>query len=200
MKRDLRADNGEWRTENEYSDFILATQTLQLPSRPHTRLSLSGSKRYRAGVHPSSFSFPLSAFSLVEVTLALGLAGFCLVALLGLIPAGLHNASTATEQTAAVGLLGAVVADLRGTPGSSDTSPRYAISIPASGSATTSTNYFSDDGQTNARSQSRYVVESTLTSQPNDLAFARILIYWPAMATSTNAKGSVESITVLDRR
>ncbi|MFZ4776172.1 MAG: hypothetical protein ACOYM3_12445 [Terrimicrobiaceae bacterium] len=148
----------------------------------------------------SGFRFPTSAFSLVEVTLALGLAGFCLVALLGLIPAGMRNASTATEQTAAVGLLGAVVADLSGTIGSSSSSPQYGIALPASGSATTSTNYFSDGGQTNARSQSRYVVESTITPQNNDLATARILIYWPAMATSTNAKGSVESVTVLDRK
>jgi uncharacterized protein (TIGR02598 family) len=148
----------------------------------------------------SGFKFQVSAFSLVEVTLALGLAGFCLVALLGLIPAGMRNASTATEQTAAVGLLGAVVSDLRGTPGSSSTSPRYGIVVPASGSLTSSTNYFSDDGQTNARSQSRYVVESTLTPQPNDLVNARILIYWPAMATSTKAQGSVESVTVLDRK
>ena len=147
----------------------------------------------------SAFRFQVSAFSLVEVTLALGLAGFCLVALMGLIPAGMRNASTATEQTTAVGLLGAVVADLRGTPGSSNASFLYGIAIPASGSATTSTNYFSDDGQTNARSQARYVVESTITPQNNDLANARILIYWPAMAASTNAKGSVESVTVLDR-
>jgi len=157
----------------------------------------SGGRKSR--LNPSGFSFQVSAFSLVEVTLALGLAGFCLVALLGLIPAGLRNASTATEQTAAVGLLGDIVADLRGTPINSANSPRFGIAIPASGNATTST-YFSDDGQTNARSQSRYVVESTLTPQPNDLVNARILIYWPAMATSTNAKGTVESITVLDRK
>lgn len=150
-------------------------------------------------LHPSSLILHPFAFSLVEVTIALGLAGFCLVALMGLIPAGLHNASTATEQTAAVSLLGDVVADLRGTPDTATTSPRYQISIPASGIATTST-YFSDDGQTNTRSQSRYAVESTLTPQPNDLVNARIRIYWPAMATSTNAKGSVESVTVLDRR
>jgi uncharacterized protein (TIGR02598 family) len=142
----------------------------------------------------------LSAFSLVEVTLALGIAGFCMVAMLGLIPAGMRNASTATEQTAAIGILGAVVADLRGTPGSSNTSPRYGITVPASGSATGSTNYFSDDGQTNARSQSRYGVESTLTPQNNQMVQARILIYWPAIAASTNARGSVESVTVLDRK
>lgn len=141
-----------------------------------------------------------TGFSLVEVTVALAIAGFCLVALLGLIPAGMRNASTATEQTAAIGLLGAIMADLRGTPRSSNTSPRYLIAIPASGSATTSTNYFSDDGETNGRSQSRYVVESTLTPQSNDLVNARILIYWPAMAAATNAKGSVESVTILDRK
>lgn len=161
------------------------------------RRTKNGERKSR--LHPSAFRFPLSAFSLVEVTLALGLAGFCLVALLGLIPAGLRNASTATEQTAAVGLLGDVMADLRGTPINSANSPRFGIAIPSSGNVTTAT-YFSDDGETNARSQSRYVVESTLNPQPNNLVNARILIYWPALATSTNAKGSVESVTVLDRK
>ena len=176
--------------------------TLDARHSPAATRRLARSRSYRPAGCPADGlpRFQVSAFSLVEVTIALGIAGFCLVVLLGLIPAGMRNASTATEQTAAVGLLGAVVADLRETPGSSNTSAHFGITIPASGSATTATNYFSDDGQTNARSQSRYGVESTVTPQPNELAFARILIYWPAMAASTNAKGSIESVVVLDRK
>ena len=39
-----------------------APLTLRLPSRRHIRLSLPGTKRYRAGVQLSAFSFSLSAF------------------------------------------------------------------------------------------------------------------------------------------
>lgn len=41
----------------------------------------------------------LAAFSLVEVTLALGVTGFCLIAILGLIPVGISSNQAASEQT-----------------------------------------------------------------------------------------------------
>jgi hypothetical protein len=55
------------------------------------------------------------AFSLVEVALALGVAAFCLIAILGLLPAGLNTNQTSTRQTTANGILSSIVADLRGT-------------------------------------------------------------------------------------
>jgi hypothetical protein len=56
-----------------------------------------------------------AAFSLVEVTLALGVAGFCLIAILGLLPAGLNTNQNSTRQTTANGVLSSIVADLRAT-------------------------------------------------------------------------------------
>ena len=52
------------------------------------------------------------AFSLVEVTLALGVAAFCLIAVFGLVPVGLQTNRNATSQTAATNIIAAVVADL----------------------------------------------------------------------------------------
>ena len=43
-------------------------------------------------------------FSMVEVTLALGIAGFCLVALLGLLPLGTSQSADASKATAGTGL------------------------------------------------------------------------------------------------
>ena len=43
----------------------------------------------------------IAAFSLVEVTLALGIAAICLVALFGLMPVGVQTNRSATSQTAA---------------------------------------------------------------------------------------------------
>ena len=55
------------------------------------------------------------AFSLVEVTLALGIAAFCLLAVFGLMPIGVQTNRNTTSQTAAANIMAAVVADLRAT-------------------------------------------------------------------------------------
>src|SRR5437867_7336907 len=53
-----------------------------------------------------------TAFSLVEVTLALGVAAFCLIAVLGLLPTGLKTQQASTEQTTANTIVSQIVADL----------------------------------------------------------------------------------------
>src|SRR5436190_21311438 len=75
------------------------------------------------------------AFSLVEITLALGVAAFCLLAVFGLVPVGVQTNRNATSQTAATSVIAAVVADLRATPlttppGQAITSLQYQIPIP----------------------------------------------------------------------
>ena len=54
-----------------------------------------------------------AAFSLVEVTLALGIAAFCLMAVFGLVPVGVQTNRNATSQTAATNILSSVVSDIR---------------------------------------------------------------------------------------
>ena len=54
-------------------------------------------------------------FSLVEVTLALGVASVCLIAIFGLLPVGLRTNQDAIQQGSAADILGAVMADLRAT-------------------------------------------------------------------------------------
>src|SRR6266436_9218235 len=56
-----------------------------------------------------------SAFSLIEVTLALGIAAFCLIAVFGLMPIGVQTNRNATSQTRASNIMAAVLADLRAT-------------------------------------------------------------------------------------
>ena len=68
------------------------------------------------------------AFSLVEVTLALGIAAFCLIAIFGLLPVGMQTNRNATSQTAATNILSSVVSDIRASPkGSSTNSTQYGI-------------------------------------------------------------------------
>jgi type II secretory pathway pseudopilin PulG len=61
-------------------------------------------------------SLARSGFSLIEVTLALGVAGFCLIAIMGLLPVGLKTNQAATQQTTANAILSALVSDIRTTP------------------------------------------------------------------------------------
>jgi uncharacterized protein (TIGR02598 family) len=85
-----------------------------------------------------------AAFSLVEVALALGVAGFCLITILGLMPASLKTNQTSTRQTTANGILSAIVADLRATPATSTTSNLFGIQFQRN---TTTTLYFDGDGR-----------------------------------------------------
>jgi len=78
---------------------------------------------------------PNAAFSLVEVTLALGIMAFCLVAIFGLLPTGLNTSRDAIAQTAAANIAAAIAADLRQTPAATaatptQQSPRFLIAVP----------------------------------------------------------------------
>lgn len=69
----------------------------------------------------------LAAFSLVEVTLALGVAGFCLLAVFALLPIGVKTNQTSFSQTAAATILSDVVADMRTVPKSYDNAQTYSV-------------------------------------------------------------------------
>ena len=80
-----------------------------------------------------------TSFSLVEVTIALGVAAICLIGIFGLLPIGLQTDQNATEQSRALGISSVVIADLRATPGSgSGTSPQLGIPIPVLSAASVS--------------------------------------------------------------
>jgi len=68
-----------------------------------------------------------AAFSLVELTLALGVAAFCLIAVLGLVPVGVQTNRNATSQTTATNILSSVVSDMRATLPTASTSTKYGI-------------------------------------------------------------------------
>ncbi len=140
-----------------------------------------------------------AAFSLVEVTVALGIAAFCLVAVFGLMPVGVQTNRNATSQTAATNIMAAVVADLRATPKTpgtwTGTSPQFGIPL-----GTSTTLYFDSSGQfsTSLQTDSRYQVNVTFPSA-GTLTYADLKVTWPAAATSANASGSVETFAAFDR-
>jgi uncharacterized protein (TIGR02598 family) len=77
-----------------------------------------------------------SAFSLVELTLALGIAAFSLITVFALVPVGVLTNRNATSQTAATNILSSVVSDIRASPPGQGASATYKINR-AKGSFTT---------------------------------------------------------------
>jgi uncharacterized protein (TIGR02598 family) len=148
-----------------------------------------------------------AGFSLVEVTLALGIMAFCLVAVFGLLPTGLNTSRDAIAQTAAANIAGAISADLRQAPAATTTipnpqSPRFLITPTVAASQTvTHTLFFTQNGtvatstpatsaqDANADPTQYPVYRAALVFSRTNAAAAdrtatsvRILITWPALA------------------
>lgn len=146
-----------------------------------------------------------SAFSLVEVTLALGIISFSLLAIFGLFATGSRLSHTASEQTASVGILSAVTADLRATPKTVSTSVQFGIAIPGTpGGNSTTTLYFDSTGQSstalNGSSRYRLVVTFVPNGGTVSATLADLRLTWPAAALPTNANTEASEIFVaLDR-
>ena len=129
----------------------------------------------------------VAAFTLVEVALAMGVASFCLVAVLGLVPLGVSTGQVASDQTAASDILTHVLADLRATPVTSLTSAEYSITIPAAGTTPPATTlYFGSSAQQFSVSAtpgvSRYRLTVTFLPRPGGgrtATGATLLVSWP---------------------
>lgn len=144
-----------------------------------------------------------AGFSLVEVTLALGVAAFCLIALFGLLPLGIQTHQSSISQTAAASVLSSVFADLRATPKTSLTSPQYDITF-----GTAKSLYFDVEGRavtpTDPNTTPRYRVTISFPASPVGAfapTFVSLKITWPALvdpATTTPA-GLIETFAAFDR-
>jgi Tfp pilus assembly protein PilV len=151
----------------------------------------------------------IAGFSLVEVTLALGVASFSLLTFFGLLSVGVNSNRTSSEQTAATNILTSIVSDIRSTPnplpkGSQRNSTVFGITIPASNavsSTTPSTLYIGENAELTTENAARYRLTfwttASTTTKPETIV--RLLITWPAKAPYTSALGSVESVIALDR-
>lgn len=155
------------------------------------------------------------AFSLVEVTIALGIASFCLLVAFGLLPIGMATNRDSIEQTTAASLSSSIVADLRSTPfgmTNSTSSPRYGVVFPAVGSGSQVTSLFlTPDGSTNSPTGStgsplfRATITVATPATGRAASTGRVWVTWPAMADqNTNAlpshySGSFITVVGLDR-
>jgi uncharacterized protein (TIGR02598 family) len=139
-----------------------------------------------------------AGFSLVEVTLALGIAAFCLIAVFGLVPVGVQTNRNATSQTAASNIMAAVVADLRATPKVNSTSAQFGITF--GGPPNPAILFFDSTGQYSVSQTANSRYRLTLTwSGSATLRYADVKITWPAAATVANASGLAEMFAAFDR-
>lgn len=136
-----------------------------------------------------------AAFSLIEVTLAMGVAAFCLIAVFGLMPVGVQTNRNATSQTAATSIIASVVADLRATPIANSTSSQFGIRF-----GNNATLYFDSAGQfsTSPAANSRYQLNVTWNGSAV-LRYADLKVTWPAAPTPANATGSTEMFAAFNR-
>ena len=168
-----------------------------------------------------------AAFSLVEVTLALGVAAFCLVSIFGLLPIGVSTNQASFEQTGAANVASTVAADLRAYSSASSTAKTttyYQIPVPIAPPTAASgftTFYVRADGtrsgevkqDANPTQAPHYRVTLYFnaagagpTSNPGNpnAVSTRMLITWPALADGkansapSKFSGSFESFVGLN--
>jgi type II secretory pathway pseudopilin PulG len=157
---------------------------------------------------------PTCAFSLVELTLAIGVAAFCLITVFALVPVAVQTNRNATSQTAANNIIASVIADMRGTPRGVTPSAQFAINLPANAASPadpppcsgTQTLYFNGEGQaaTVIEANSRYRLIVTFVRNPTGATaptYARLKVSWPAAVDpcTITPSGSVETFAAFDR-
>ncbi len=153
-----------------------------------------------------------AAFSLIEVVLALGLTSFCLIALLGLLPVGLHSNQDAIQQAEASDVLSAAISDLYATPsttppGMATNSCQFRIPIPANpvtASSVISTLYFVGNGQWSTSLQGGSLYRLTITALTNGASartatFLDLKVTRPASVAVNNATETLETFVALNR-
>jgi type II secretory pathway pseudopilin PulG len=157
-----------------------------------------------------------AAFSLVEITLALGIAAFCLLAVFGLLATGLQTQQASVQQTTANQILSQQAADLRAAvrypPGLASrlNSQQQTLKGHWANVGTPDTLYYTNEGvQTGGVNPGTpptdAVFRLTLTYlfPPADTtSLANITVSWPAQvnpATGTPA-GKVQTFVAVNRK
>jgi uncharacterized protein (TIGR02598 family) len=154
-----------------------------------------------------------AGFSLVEVTLALGVAAFCLLVLLGSLPAGVKTQQASAQQTIANQIANVILSDLRADlrlpPGqaSHEGGSGFGLHGHWAQMYAPDTLYFNQQGvwlQLNGTPPAAATFRAKITYlfPPNaSTSVANIVVSWPAQvdpATVTPA-GSVETFIAVNR-
>lgn len=141
--------------------------------------------------------FPLRAFSLVEVTVALGIAAFCLLGIFTLLPVGANSNRDTVKLTHAASLAETLVSDLRGTTRGS-ASLIYGLTPDTAGETIL---FLKEDGSVAPTAAEADFRVAVTVAPPVSSVIAptqvRALIAWPAAAA--NSPNIFDVVTALDR-
>ena len=149
-----------------------------------------------------------TAFSLVEVTLALGIAAFCLLAVLGLMPVGLKSQQTGVEQTKANAVISEITSDLSAAARLPPGQVSKQFKIHGRWNPTPDAVYFTNDGIqtgiTNGSVPTDAVLRATISYIAPPVAttsLADIKVTWPAQTDPVTGApaGSVETFVAINR-
>jgi uncharacterized protein (TIGR02598 family) len=136
-------------------------------------------------------------FSLVELSIALGIAAFALIAIFGLLPVGVGSNNASIRQTEAVNLASGFVEDLRqAPPGAGAVSPRYQIEFDQNASSV----FIDRSGQPVPHEQADYRVSVTMLHPPQGRRQATsvsVVLSWPA--TMDAPLHALSTFVALDR-
>jgi type II secretory pathway pseudopilin PulG len=158
-----------------------------------------------------------SAFSLVEITLALGVAAFCLIAVLGMLPVGLKTQQASSSQTKANAVISQVIdslrADVRLPPGQASKAEGEWVKLHGHWLAVAVPDnlFFTIDGD-----QTGAVTQGPPPAAPTDAVFrvtvtylfpptattsvAKITVSWPAAQSDlTKVAGSIDMFAAVNR-
>ena len=146
-----------------------------------------------------------AGFSFVEVMLALGIAAFCLVPILAMLPIGLTSNKNTVEQTEAANLVSLIEADLRSAPKTTGAkSPVYQVAIPDNPAASVTVPaplYLDEDAKpvTTPTSAKYRVTLSFGIASGRCATPLNILATWPTQVDPSQASGRFEAASSLDR-
>jgi type II secretory pathway component PulJ len=148
-------------------------------------------------------------FSLVEVVLALGVAAFCLIAVMGLLPVALKVQQASIQQTKANAIISQITTDLRADvrlPPGQDSKAQgdwHNLHGHWADVATPDVLYFTNDtNQTTATSDAVFRATITYLFPPTTTtSLANIKVTWPARVDPATAlpAGSVETFIAVNR-
>ena len=154
-----------------------------------------------------------AAFSLIEVTLALGIAAFCLLTVFALLPVALKTQQASIQQTTANTIASQIVADLsaalRLPPGQQ--SKQFNLRGHWAQAQTPDVLYFVKDGtfvpgstnQTNAPATAVFRAIVTYLQPPTETtSLADITVSWPAQVDPLAGgvpNGKVETFAAINR-
>ena len=132
------------------------------------------------------------AFSLVEITMALGIVAFAVVVLMGLLPAGLSASREGASEELATEILTAAAADIRNTAPGETSSPLYGIPLnPPADLFFSTPGLRVSDGSSN--SDFRVSLLSRTSANPA-LNILHLTVTWPPQAVPPST--SVETLII----